>query len=217
MPVYEPDEHEILKEPTKQIKEGVEISEGTLYLTDRRFIYELKGKRGFLRASAPVKMIDVYLDAITNVSTAVPRFKLMTRKSLSVDYRTDRGEEHANFLVDDPKKWDHSIREWLSDSKRSKKEMTKREKEEAYRKEVELAKAKAPRANIGNLYMGDKKKKSDLYDDDNYIDADYEESDETQMQVSKNQYPSRASTKCKECGESVDSNMKFCPHCGAQL
>lgn len=216
MPVYEPDEHEILKETTKQVKEGVEISEGTLYLTDRRFIYELKGKRGFLRASAPVKMIDVYLDAITNISTAVPRLKLMTRKTLTVDYRTDKGEEHANFLVDDPKKWDRTIREWISDSKRSRKEMTKKEREEAYKREVELAKAKAPRANIGNLYMGDKKKSKPGSDDTPYFEAEYEESDETGMQVTKNEYPS-TTTECGECGKKIEGNMKFCPNCGAKL
>lgn len=216
MPVYEPNEHEILKEETKQIKEGVQISEGMLYLTDRRFIYELKGKRGFLRASAPVTMIDIRLDAIMNVSTAVPRFKLMTKKTLTLDYKTDKGEEHANFIVDDPVKWDRTIREWISDSKRFKEEQERREKEEAYKKEVELAKAKSPKANIGNVYMGDRKKQMQPTDDE-YVDAEYEESGETDLQVSEKEYPAKASSKCKKCGTSVDAGMKFCPNCGNPL
>lgn len=216
MPVYEPNEHEILSEQTKQIKEGVQISEGTLYLSDRRFIYELKGKRGILRASAPVTMIDVRLDEIINVATAVPRFKLMTKKTLTVYYRDDGREEHANFIVEDPVKWDKTIREWISDSKRSREEQTRKEKEDAYRKEVELAKAKSPKANIGNLYMGDKRSGSSS-SREKYIDADYEESTETEMQVSEPKYPTEPQKTCKKCGEKVDSKMKFCPNCGSEL
>lgn len=217
MPVYEPNEHEIYSEQTKQIREGVEISEGSLYLTDRRFIYELKGKRGFLRAAAPVKMIDIYLDSITNITMAVPRFKLMTKKTLTVEFRTDKGVETATFLLDDPKKWDKSMRDWMSDSKRSREESSRKEKEEAYRREVELAKARSPKANIGNLYMGDKKKPVDSDANSDYIDADYTESDEKGMQVSKSEYPAEARKKCKNCGQSVDGNMKFCPNCGQAL
>lgn len=216
MPVYEPNEHEILKEETKQIKEGVQISEGTLFLTDKRFIYELKGKRGFLRASAPVTMIDVRLDAIVNVTTAVPRFKLMTKKTLSVDYRTDRGEEHANFILEDPVKWDKSIREWISDSKRFSEEKERKEKDEAYRREVEMAKAKSPKANIGNVYMGDRKVKGQS-DESDYVDAEFQESGKTDLEVSESEFPSTPKKKCKKCGESVDGNMKFCPSCGSRL
>lgn len=217
MPVYEPNEHEIYNEQTKQIREGVEISEGTVYLTDRRFIYELKGKRGFLRASAPVKMIDIYLDAITNITVAVPRFKLMTKKTLTVEFKTDKGVEMATFLLDDPKKWDKSMREWMSDSKRSRVENAKREKDEAHKREIELAKARSPKANIGNLYMGDRKKpvKSDVKDE--YIDADYTDSEETGMQVSESEYPAEAERKCKNCGQNIDGKMKFCPNCGEAL
>ncbi len=216
MPVYEPNEHEILSEQTKQIKDGVQISEGTLFLSDRRFIYELKGKRGLLRASAPVTMIDVRLDAIINVTTAVPRFKLMTKKTLSVDYRTDKGEDHANFIVEDPVKWDKTIREWISDSKRVRDEETRKEKEEAYKREVELAKARSPKANIGNVYMGDKKKVTSP-DQDQYIDADYDESGVTDIEVSNPEYPAAAQKTCKECGQKVDGKMKFCPNCGSAL
>lgn len=217
MPVYEPNEHEIYNEQTKQVREGVEISEGSLYLTDKRFIYELKGKRGFLRASAPVKMIDIYLDAITNITVAVPRFKLMTKKTLTVEYRSDKGVETATFIVDDPKKWDKSMREWMTDSKRSKDELTRKEQDEAHKREVELAKARSPKANIGNVYMGDKKKEFRREEDGEYIDAEYSESDETGMQVSKNEPPAQASKKCKSCGQQVDANMKFCPNCGQPL
>ena len=51
MPIYAVDEHELMQEEST-LKEGdAEIQDGTLYLTDRRLIYEKKGKRSLLHAS----------------------------------------------------------------------------------------------------------------------------------------------------------------------
>ena len=61
MPIYAVDEHELMQEEST-LKEGdAEIQDGTLYLTDRRLIYE--------KAVTEVQ-VSVYLLALQNESPA---------------------------------------------------------------------------------------------------------------------------------------------------
>ena len=61
MPIYEVDEHELMKEECVLREGEAEIQDGTLYLTDKRIIYEIKGKRGLIRAAPPKIYMDVRL------------------------------------------------------------------------------------------------------------------------------------------------------------
>ncbi len=53
MPIYEVGEHEILREEAEVVDGETVVAQGTLYLTDRRIIYERRGRRGLIRAVPP--------------------------------------------------------------------------------------------------------------------------------------------------------------------
>jgi len=45
MPIYNSDEHEIMKSDATLIDHAIRVSDGTLYLSNARVIYERKGKK----------------------------------------------------------------------------------------------------------------------------------------------------------------------------
>lgn len=208
MPIYETNEHEMLKESATAIQDSEEITDGILYLTDKRLIYERKGKRTFLRASPSHVIADIRLFSITNISVAVPKFKLLTKKTLSIEYRDKDQTYKINFVVGNPKEWDENIRKWIGDAKRGREEEIKREREDAYKREIELAKAKSPKANVGMAYFGTKGGK----EEGNYpvVETKYTEESESDL-------PMPQETFCPNCNSPVSSGMKFCPQCGKQL
>ncbi len=219
MPIYEPNEKEIMKEYVTLIKGEEEESEGTLFLTDKRLIYERKGKRGVFKATSPQVVIDIPLHEITNLSNAIPKFKAFTKKTITVEYNIGDHRESSRFEVKKPKEWNENIRKWAVDSKRIHDEELRRSEEEAHRKQVEMARAKAGTTNVGvmNVNTGSGK---DTHPDrsapkDTFIDA--EDAGTTQLQTMTRSPPAKAKKKCKECGYPLDDNMKYCPNCGTKV
>jgi hypothetical protein len=215
MPVYQVNEHEILHEEAGMEHAESEIYNGTIYLSDRRLIFEKKGKRGLVRASPPQALLDIYLYEITNVSSAVPKIKVFTKKVLTVEYRHEDETGKARFRLTDPTKWENEIRKWISDAKKQEEERQHREQEELYRKNVEMARAKAGTTNVGVAYYGNPKntsKSSSSQNKEDIIEGDY---NSTSIQVQRSSPPLNVSTKtCKSCGEPLKPGMKYCPYCG---
>jgi rubrerythrin len=219
MPIYEPNEKEIMKEYVTLIKGEEEESEGTLFLTDRRLIYERKGKRGVFKATSPQVVIDIPLYEITNLSDAIPRFKAFTKKTITVEYNLQDHRESSRFEVKKPKIWNENIRKWAIDAKRIHEEEIKRSEEETHRKEVEMARAKAGTTNVGVMHVNTGAGR-EIYPDgsrskDTVVDA--EDMGSTQLQAMKKNPPTKVKKKCKECGYPLDDNMKYCPNCGTKV
>lgn len=213
MPVYESNEREILQEESTLIRGDQEITDGTAFLTSRRLIYEKKGKRSFLRASAPQTVINLPLFKVENVSTAVPKFKLMTRKTLTIEYTSEEGSERIHFVLKSPKTWEREIRAWIPEAQRDWQEKVAKEKEDIHKKQVDLESAKAPKAsiNMGYFIPGGSKEKEESTDlEKSYVDAEYSEK-------KKGELVPAAEKTCGKCGKAVTSAMKFCPNCGNQL
>ncbi|WP_188681795.1 zinc ribbon domain-containing protein [Thermogymnomonas acidicola] len=215
MPIYEVGEHEILREEAEVVDGETVVAQGTLYLTDRRIIYERRGRRGLIRAVPPKIILDVYLYDISNVSIAVPRLKLFTRKEMEIEYRKDGQKNKIVFRLSDPQRWDTEIRKWINDAKIKKEEEMKREEEERHRREVELAKARAPRANIGMAYFGKgpAQGQEQKPQDANVYDAEVRDIEEPKRLGEEKRLPQ----KCPRCGSDLPAGAKFCPNCGQEL
>lgn len=221
MPVYQVGEHEILTEVASYVTGGVESEDtvsGTLYLSDKRIVFEKKGRRGLLRASAPHSLVEIYLYEVTNISSAVPKIKMLTKKTLTIEYRRNAKTEKVRFRLFDPLSWEKEIRKWIADSKRMEEERIKRESEETYRKDVEMARAKAGTTNVGVAYYGtpgQEKKSKKKPSEEEIIDGD---SSSTSIEVAKNQPPVASNTiECPSCGATIQEDMRFCPSCGEPL
>lgn len=221
MPVYQVGEHEILTEVASYVTGGVDsedFTNGTLYLSDKRIVFERKGRRGLLKASPPQTLVEIYLYEVTNISSAVPKIKMLTKKSLTIEYRRDDVTEKVRFRIFDPVQWEKEVRKWIADSKRMEEERLQRESDDKYRKKVELARAKAGTTNVGVAYYGtpgqnNKPKKKPSPDD--FIEG---ESADTSIEVAKNQPPASAEVMtCPSCGSEIQSKMRYCPSCGEPL
>lgn len=220
MPIYEIGEHEIISEEATMIQDDGTTETGSLYLTDKRLLFERKGKRGLLKASPAQVIVNIRLYDISNVSSAVPRIKAMTKKSLIVEYQGDEHPVKIRFRTDDPRDWEEKMRKWISDAKRLEEERVSRIKDEDHRKELEMARAKAGVTNVGVAYYGNKKgsekggKRSSEHD--NIIDA--ETSDSTDIRKAEHGDVAQFSEiACPNCGTKLTSGMKFCPNCGEKL
>ncbi len=213
MPIYQVGEHEILKEEADYVYGENESHDGFLYLSDKRLIFEKKGRRGLLKASPPQVIVDVYLHQISNISSAVPKIRAFTKKTLTVEYKNGDDLVKTRFHLQDPIRWETEIRRWIADSKRIEEERLKREEDEKYRKNVEMARAKAGTTNVGVAYYGkpNQGKQGDSKSSETIIDGESSSSIEVakQGQVAKS-----SESNCKSCGEPLKHGMRFCPHCG---
>ncbi|CAC12136.1 hypothetical membrane protein [Thermoplasma acidophilum] len=211
MPVYEPDEHEILQEKSSMTRGGEQYFKGTLYLTDKRLIYEEKGHRGFIHAHPAKILLDLPLYLILNISTAVPRIKFGTKKTLSVEFTTDKGDDRATFVLKDPEKWKKEMERWTTDAKRRHEQEEKLKIEEERRREIELARAKAPTANIG-MYIN-AGKKDEGKNIPKFVESAVSEEKENIFEA--HEAPSLPKTKkCPNCGKDIPADSVYCPYCG---
>lgn len=211
MPIYAVDEHELMSEESVLREGDAEIQDGTLYLTDRRVIYEIKGRRGLLKASPAKTYMDVPLHELKNVSSSVPMIRLFTKKYLIVEFELDGVHKKYEFLLDDPKKWHDEIVRWVSDARRHFDEDEKRRQEEKHKREVEMANAKSSKMNIGMAYFGKEPGKKPP----GKVDADEDESGKRTKQALKE--PKYISLLCDKCNSEVTPEMKYCPNCGAKV
>lgn len=222
MPIYEIGEHEILSEEATIITEDGDTETGSLYLTDKRLLFERKGRRGFIKATPAQIIIDVRLFNVTNVSSAVPRIKAMTKKSLIVEFQDADTVKKVRFRTQDPRDWEDKMRKWTADAKRLEEERISRLKDEDYRKEVEMARAKAGVTNVGVAYYGNKKGekaqsgKGKSFSQDNIIDAESSDSTDIRKAEEGPVEPYRELS-CPNCGTKLSSGMKFCPNCGEKV
>jgi len=209
MPIYENDEHEYLKAKVKKLENNSFIN-GNLFLTEKRIIFEKNGKRSFIRASPAVTDVNVYLYNIENSTFAIPRFPLFTKKILSFEYYDDKGKlQRIDFTIKDPKTWVTQITRLASLAKKEESNKDEKRRIEENRRELEMAKAKAPKANIGMAIFGDDKNKNkNPYNNirENIIDNSKDEN-----------LPAGNTFKCPNCGFEVDSTMTYCPNCGYKL
>ena len=128
MPIYASDEHQLLSNDCTLHDGDAEIQDGTLYLTDRRLIYEKKGKRGIIHATPAKIYLDINLHELKNVTTAVPL--LFGKKILSIEFEKDGAAKKYDFQLPDPKKWADEISRWVSDARRHHEDSKSREDEE---------------------------------------------------------------------------------------
>ena len=210
MPIYASDEHQLLSNDCTLHDGDAEIQDGTLYLTDRRLIYEKKGKRGILHATPAKIFLDINLHELKNVTTAVPL--LFGKKILSIEFEKDGATKKYDFQLPDPKKWSEEISRWVSDARRHHEENVSKVEEEKYRKNLEMTKAKAPKTNIGMAYFG-----RDNQNVKKTGPTNIESQDEGEKQVSELDEPKAVPLVCPGCGNEVDPAMRFCPHCGNKL
>jgi hypothetical protein len=168
-----------------------------------------------LHATPPQVLLDIYLYEITNVSSAVPKIKVFTKKVLTVEYGHENETGKARFRLNDPTKWESEIRKWISDAKKQEEDRQHREQEELYRKNVEMARAKAGTTNVGVAYYGSPKNNTRQPSNQKKDDIIEGESGSTSIQVQRSSPPSNESTKtCQSCGEPLKPGMKYCPNCG---
>lgn len=209
MPIYAVDEHELMSEESV-LKDGdAEIQDGTLYLTDRRILYEIKGKRSLLKASPAKTYMDVPLHELKNVSASVPMLRLFTKKYLIVEFESESGHKKYEFLLNDPKRWHEEIVRWISDARRHFEDDEKKRIDEQHKREVEMANAKSSKMNIGMAYFGK--------------ESDKENPEKVENETSKGKVkkalkePKYISLLCEQCSTEIKPEMKFCPNCGAKV
>lgn len=211
MPIYAVDEHELMREDSVLREGDAEIQDGTLYLTDRRVIYEIRGKRGLLKASPAKTYMDVPLHELKNVSASVPMIRLFTKKYLIVEFDVDTTHKKYEFLLDDPKKWHEEIVRWVSDARRHYEEDAKKIQDEKHKREVEMANAKSSKMNIGMAYFGKEPNKKPA------SKVDVEEGSQGSKTRQALKEPKYIALLCENCSSEVSPEMKFCPNCGAKV
>ena len=205
MPIYESDEHEFLNAKAKKIENNVYIK-GLLFLTDKRIIFEKKGLRSVFRASPAVMDLNLFLYNVENANFAVPAFRLFTKQVLSIEYYDDSKKlVRVDFAVKKSKMWVDQITRLATISKKD--ESTKKEREslENRKHEIDMARAKAPRANIGMAVFGNEKNRNP-----------YENIRENMAEDNNENLPDTA-FRCPHCGYPVTEEMTYCPNCGYKL
>lgn len=210
MPIYESDEHEILEERTVLFDHGVKISNGSLYLTNKRVIYVRNGKRGIFRAAPSMVDIDVALDSLEDVGKAVPRLNMAKKRIVSIRYYQGTSLQIKDFSVSNPELWERSIKQWATEYKRRVDDENHRKIEDDKKRELEMAKAKAPTANIGYVYYGkeETKRKPSKTVPKVPIDRIVEE------ELTEGQKKEPIPELCQKCGSVIPVGSKFCPECG---
>lgn len=202
MIVLDPDENEILQEKSVMIQNGAKVENGVLHITNKRILYEKQGERKLRRADASRIFLEIPMYEIVNVASAVPKMSLMTKKKLSVEYRDNGDMKVVEFEIKHPETLVDTIKNWATTSKREHEDRMKSEDQERFRREVELAKAKATKSNVNMINLGSGNQRKDI-----------------QTDQGKSNMPKKVDTieVCPECGEVIPENSKFCPHCGYKI
>ena len=202
MIVLDPDENEILQEKSVMIQNGAKVENGILHVTNKRILYEKQGERKLRRAEASKIFLEVPMYDAVNVASAVPKMSLMTKKKLSIEYRDSGDMKIVEFEIKHPEGLVDTIKNWATTSKRDHEERMKAEDQERFRREVELAKAKASKSNVNMINLGNPSQKRD-----------------SSAVQANNNLPRKDDTLevCPECGEVIPENSKFCPHCGYKI
>ncbi len=207
MPIYENDEHEYLSSRARKLENNMYI-DGNLFLTDKRIVFERKGRRSFIRASPAITDLNVFLYNVGNVTYAIPRFSLFTRKILSLEYyNEDKKILRVDFSIKDPKNWVNNITRLASISKKEYAQNNQKIEDDKRKHELDMAKAKAPRANIGMAIFGNDKTKhnNNFQNPEEYVNENLNEN-----------YPT-TQLKCPNCSNDITEYMKYCPNCGFKL
>jgi rubrerythrin len=206
MPIYENDEHEFLNSKAKKIVNNNYIK-GLLFLTDKRVIFEKKGQKSFFRASPAELDLNLFLYNVENANYAKPAFPIFTRQVLSIEYYNESQKLiRVDFAIKKSKSWVDQITRLATVAKRDESNKKEREMLENKKHELDMARAKAPRANIGMAVFGDDKKKNP-----------YENIRENMADDSNDQNLPDTAHRCPRCGYSVTDDMTYCPNCGYKL
>ncbi len=154
MIVLEPDENEILEEKSVMIQNGARVEDGKLHVTNKRIIYEKIGERRLRRAEASKIFLEIPMYDILNVSSAVPKMSLLTKKKLAVEFRKDGDMQTVEFEIKKPEGIVDIIKNWATTSKRDHEDRLKQEDQERFRRELEMAKAKSNKSNVNVISFG---------------------------------------------------------------
>ncbi|MGP6220834.1 zinc-ribbon domain-containing protein [Caldiplasma sukawensis] len=202
--VLDPDENQILEEKSVMVQNDARIENGILHITNKRILYEKIGERRLRRAEPSKIYIEIPMYEILNVSSAVPKMSLFTKKKLSIEYKKDGNRNVVEFEIKNPDPVVSRIEEWAKTAKLKYQQETRSKEEEEFRKKVELEKAKASKTNVNMINLGGTKQNSS---------GDYPKNVE-------NEYSSMVpmeEPKCPECGAKITKENKFCPNCGLPL
>ncbi len=207
MPIYESDEHEYLAAKAKKIENNAYIN-GILFLSDKRIVFEKKGQRAMIRASPQTIDLNIFLYNVENATYAIPAFPIFTRQILSIEYYDEnRKLVRTDFAVKKSKNWVEQVKREATIAKKEESNRQQQTDIETRRHELDMAKAKAPKANIGMAVFGNDKKKNPY--------ENIQENIEDQNPPDEN-LPDE-SMRCPRCGAKINENMTYCPNCGYKL
>ncbi len=204
MIVLDPDENEILEEKSVMIQNGARVENGKVHVTNKRIIYEKLGERKLRRAAASTIYLEIPMYEVTNVSSAVPKMSLLTKKKLSIGYKKDGDPLIVEFEIKRPDAIVEVVKNWAITSKREHEEKLKQGDNESFRRQVELAKAKSSKSNVNVISFGREIRSQKQSTDDNRTGDNLPKPVETLDQ-------------CPECGSYVPAGSKFCPECGYKM
>ncbi len=204
MLVLEPDENELLQEDSVMIQNDARIDDGILHITNRRIIYEKKAVKKLRRAEPARIYLEIPMYEILNVSSAVPKMSLLTKKKLSLEFRTMGDVKTVEFEIRRPDSMVETIKNWATTSKRQHESMLKDEDQEKFRRELEMAKAKSNRSNINMINLGTGKGAQEIRNANTGSEGTLPK-------------PTELIDTCPECNSSIPSGSKFCPQCGYEL
>jgi Reverse gyrase len=108
------------------------------------------------------------------------------------------------LLIKKSKMWVDQITRLATISKKDESTRKERESLENKKHELDMAKAKAPRANIGMAVFGNEKKNP------------YQNIRENLAENNDENLPDTAK-RCPHCGNPVTEDMVYCPNCGYKL
>jgi hypothetical protein len=204
MLVLEPDENELLQEDSVMIQNDARIDDGILHITNRRIIYEKKAVKKLRRAEPARIYLEIPMYEILNVSSAVPKMSLLTKKKLSLEYRSMGDVKTVEFEIRRPDSMVETIKNWATTSKRQHESMLKDEDQEKFRRELEMAKAKSNRSNINMINLGTGKGAQEIRNANAGSEGTLPK-------------PTELIDTCPECNSNIPSGSKFCPQCGYEL
>lgn len=101
-----------MKSDATLVDHSIKVSDGTLYLSNSRVIYERKGKKKLFRAIPPHIDMELKLTELKDAAGSEPKLKFWARRILTVTYERDNSTQSADFVVEEPDAWARSIQQW---------------------------------------------------------------------------------------------------------